>query len=180
MLSYILRRLLIMVPTLFLISVISFIIIQLPPGDFLTVWVAQMEEMGEPIQLDRAAAYRERYGLDQPFYVQYWRWISGVLVGDFGQSFAHKKPVSTLIWERLGLTFAITLLSVILTWIMAIPIGIYSATNQYKVFDYVFTFLGFIGMSMPPFLLAWMSAWGGCFPMNSSTLPGRGRRSWTS
>ena len=154
MIGFILRRLLIMIPTLLLISLISFALIQLPPGDYLTVWVAQMEEMGEPIQMDRAEAYRKRYGLDQPFFVQYGKWIWGVLQGDFGHSFALKRPVWGLIWERLGLTTSITFLSMVLTWLIAIPIGIYSATNQYKLFDYVFTLLGFIGMSAPPFLVA--------------------------
>ncbi len=157
MLSYILRRVMMMVPTLFLISIASFAIIQLPPGDMLTTWVASMEMTGEQVDRDRIDALRQRYGLDQPFYVQYWRWISGVVVGDFGHSFSlmpTQIPVGKLIWDRLGLTVAIALLSVILTWIIAIPIGIYSATHQYKVFDYLFTFVGFIGMATPPFLLA--------------------------
>jgi len=154
MLTYILRRILIMIPTLIVISVISFFIIQLPPGDYLTSLVAQMEERGEQVDQDRIAALRKRYGLDRPVCVQYWKWISGVVVGDFGQSFALNKPVGKLIWDRLGLTVSIALLTIVLTWIIAIPIGIYSATHQYTFFDYLFTFLGFIGMATPPFLLA--------------------------
>jgi len=154
MLTYIVRRILIMIPTLVLISIVSFMIIQLPPGDYLTSWIAQMEETGESVDEAQIASLRNRYGLDRPMYVQYWKWISGVVVGDFGQSFALRKPVSTLIWERLGLTMGISLLAIVLTWIIAIPIGIYSATHQYTIFDYLFTFLGFVGMATPPFLLA--------------------------
>lgn len=154
MLNFILQRLMIMAPTLFLISVVSFFIIQLPPGDMLTSWVAQMEETGEQVNIERVEAMRTRYGLDKPIHVQYWKWISGVMVGDFGRSFTHGKPVGTLIWDRLGLTVAIALLSILLSWLIAIPIGVYSATNQYKLFDHVFTFFGFVGMATPPFLLA--------------------------
>ena len=151
---YIARRILIMVPTLLLISILSFVLIQLPPGDYLSTWIAQMEETGEQVDEAQIASLRKRYGLDQPFIVQYWKWISGVVVGDFGQSFALRKPVGTLIWERLGLTVGIALVTMLLTWIIAIPIGIDSAVRQYTVFDYLFTFIGFIGMATPPFLLA--------------------------
>ena len=154
MLTYILRRLLIMIPTLLLISIVAFFIIQLPPGDYLTSWVAQMEATGEQVDRAQIESLRKRYGLDRPIYVQYWKWISGFVVGDFGQSFAQRKPVKTLIWDRLGLTVGIALLAMVLTWIIAIPIGIYSATHQYTFLDYVFTFLGFIGMSTPGFLFA--------------------------
>lgn len=151
---YIVRRILIMIPTLLLISILSFVLIQLPPGDYLSTWVAQMEETGEQVDEAQIASLRKRYGLDQPFIVQYWKWISGVMRGDFGQSFALRKPVGTLIWERLGLTVSIALVTMLLTWLIAIPIGIYSAVRQYTIFDYLFTFIGFIGMATPPFLLA--------------------------
>lgn len=154
MLAYIIRRLLIMIPTLLIISVASFALIQLPPGDFLTTLVANLQDTGEEVDQAVIESYRVRYGLDQPLYVQYWKWISGVAVGDFGQSFSLNKPVGELIWERLGLTVTIALVTLVFTWIIAIPIGIYSATHQYKVFDYVFTFLGFIGMATPQFMLA--------------------------
>jgi len=154
MFTYIVRRILAMIPTLLIISIVSFFIIQLPPGDYLTTMVAQMQETGESVDKATIESLRKRYGLDQPFIVQYWKWISGVVRGDFGQSFALNKPVSKLIWDRLGLTVSISLLSILLTWIIAIPIGIYSATHQYKFFDYLFTFLGFIGMATPAFLLA--------------------------
>lgn len=143
-----------MIPTLVLISIVSFGIIQLPPGDYLTAWAAQLEETGESASEAQLASLRKRYGLDQPIYVQYWKWITGVVVGDFGQSFALNKPVSSLIWDRLGLTMGITLLTIILTWLIAVPIGIYSAVRQYTFFDYFFTFISFTGMATPGFLLA--------------------------
>ncbi len=154
MLAFIVRRLLIMIPTLFIISVISFAIIQLPPGDFLTTLVANLQATGEEVNQDVVASLRARYGLDEPFHVQYLKWMGGVVRGDFGMSFSLNRPVGELIWERLGLTIAISLITLVFTWIIAVPIGIYSATHQYKLFDYVFTFFGFIGMATPQFMLA--------------------------
>ena len=154
MLTYIIRRLFLMIPTLFVVSLISFFIIQLPPGDFLTTYVANLAQTGETVDETQVQVLRERYGLDKPFFVQYWIWISGVVQGDFGRSFALEKPVGELIWERLWLTMSIALVTMVVTWVIAIPIGIYSATHQYTFFDTLFTFLGFIGMATPGFLLA--------------------------
>ena len=154
MLVYIARRVLYMIPTLVIISVISFIIIQLPPGDYLTSYIAQLSETGESVDEAVIASLKKRYGLDQPMYIQYFMWINGVLHGDFGQSFEWNKPVSELIWERLALTMAVSLFSLIFTYVVAIPIGIYSATHQYSIGDYFFTFVGFLGLATPNFLLA--------------------------
>ncbi len=155
MLAYITRRVLYMIPTLFAISVVAFIIIQLPPGDYLTTVVANMADQGETIDSAELAALKRRYGLDQPVYVQYWKWISGmVLRGDFGQSFSWNRPVNQLIWDRLGLTFILSLSTLVFVWAVAIPIGIYSAVRKYSPGDYVATFLGFIGLATPNFLLA--------------------------
>lgn len=154
MLAYIFRRFLIMIPTLFVISVISFCIIQLPPGDYLTSYIANLQETGETADEAVVESLRARYGLDKPWSVQYWIWICGVLRGDFGQSFSMNRPVKDLIWERLGLTAAISFCTILFTWCVAIPIGIYSATHQYKASDYLFTFLGFIGMATPSFMIA--------------------------
>lgn len=155
MLAYVIGRLLIMIPTLLLISLISFAIIQLPPGDYLSSYIANLAQTGEAVNEAIIAGLRARYGLDQPFHVQYFKWISSILLhGDFGQSFRYNKPVAELIWERLALTIALTLVAILVTWIIAIPIGIYSATHQYTVLDYTFTFLGFVGMATPSFLLA--------------------------
>ena len=154
MLNYIIHRLLVMVPVLFLISIATFIIIQLPPGDYLTTYIANLQMIGEDVSLQTIAQLREQYGLDQPLYVQYLMWVGGMLHGDFGNSFVYNKPVSSLIWERIGLTMAIAIGSMLLTWVIAIPIGIYSAVRQYGTFDYAITFLGFIGMATPGFLFA--------------------------
>ena len=155
MTTFIIRRLLLMIPTLIVISVISFVIIQLPPGDYLTTYIANLQETGEDADQATIEALRARYGLDRPFHVQYGKWMWGILrYGDFGQSFSQNKPVKELIWERLGLTVAISLCTILLTWVIAIPIGIYSATHKYTFFDYFFTFLGFIGMATPAFTLA--------------------------
>lgn len=153
--EYIVRRILYMIPTLFAISVVSFVIIQLPPGDYLTSLVAGMAEQGESIDSAQLAALKARYGLDQPWYVQYWKWISGILFrGDFGQSFEWNRPVNTLIWDRLGLTFILSLSTLLFVWAVAIPVGIFSAVRKYSAGDYVATFLGFIGLATPNFLLA--------------------------
>lgn len=159
MTGYILRRILVMIPTLFVISIITFIVIQLPPGDYLTTYIANLSQTGETGSDALVESLRKQYGLDQPLYVQYFKWMSGVVVGDFGQSFSFNRPVSELIWENLGLTVAVSLITLVFTWIVAIPIGIYSATRQYTFFDYLFTFVGFVGMSAPPFMLALLLMW---------------------
>ncbi len=152
--QFIIRRLLLMVPTMFAISVVAFIIIQLPPGDFVTAYMARLASTGETIDQQVLDALRERYGFDQPVYVQYLRWIGGVVQGDFGQSFEWDRPVNELIWDRLGLTLIISVSSLLFTWIVAFPIGIYSAVKQYSPGDYIATFFGFLGLAIPDFLLA--------------------------
>ncbi len=155
MFFYILRRILYMIPTLFAISVVSFVIIQLPPGDFLSTLAARLEAQGGELDRAQLIYLRERYGLDQPMAVQYWRWITGIVTrGDFGLSFHFRRPVEELIWSRLGLTFGISLLTVLFVYAVAIPIGIYSAVRKYSIGDYVATFVGFIGLAIPNFLLA--------------------------
>ncbi|MDF2983574.1 MAG: Binding-protein-dependent transport system inner rane component, partial [Devosia sp.] len=155
MLLYILKRLLYMVPTLFGMSLVSFLIIQLPPGDFLTSLTSAIADSGQSLDqasIDRLTAL---YGLDQPFYVQYWNWISGIIFrGDFGWSFDWGQPVSRLLWDRMGVTIFVSALSLVLIWALAIPIGIYSAVRRYSIGDYVFTFLGFVGLAVPTFILA--------------------------
>jgi peptide/nickel transport system permease protein len=155
MLQFILKRLVYMTLTLIVITFLIFIIIQLPPGDFLTTQIAAMTASGETVDMETIAALRARYGLDKPIYVQYWRWISPIFLrGDFGTSFAWGMPVSDLIWDRLVLTFAISIVSLLFVWIVAFPIGIYSAVRQYSIGDYVATIFGFIGLATPNFLLA--------------------------
>jgi len=160
MLQYMIRRVFYMIPTLIVISVVSFAIIQLPPGDYLTAMVAQLKAQGEYIDDSELVALEARYGLGQPIYVQYLKWISGILLrGDFGHSFQWNRPVSALIWQRLALTMALTLSTLLFTWIVAFPIGIFSAVRQYSLPDYVVTFFGFIGLATPNFLLALVLMW---------------------
>ena len=154
MATFVMRRVLLMIPTLVFISIVSFLLIQLPPGDFLDSYIAQLGQTGEMVDEEVVDSLRQRYGLGQPFYVQYLKWAAGFLRGDFGQSFEWNRPVNELIWERLLLTILLSSLTLIFVWVVSIPIGIYSATHQYSIFDYSFTFLGFIGLATPNFLLA--------------------------
>lgn len=154
MILFILRRLGVMIPTLFLVSIVTFIIIQLPPGDYLTSYIASLQTSGETVSLEKVEKLRQQYGLDKPLPVQYARWVGGMVKGDFGQSFLYQKPVSSLIWERVGLTTFIALVSMLFMWLLAVPIGVYSATRQYGVMDYLATFFGLVGMATPAFLLA--------------------------
>lgn len=155
MLLFIVRRILFMVPTLVAISIISFIIIQLPPGDYLTSYVAQLRAQGEQVDQVQIEGLRERYGLGQPVYVQYFKWISGILLrNDWGQSLEWQKPVKELIWERLGLTIILSGAALLVSWFIAIPIGVYSATHQYSWLDYLLSFFSFVGLGTPGFLLA--------------------------
>ena len=154
MLKYIVRRVVTMIPTLVAISVVSFIIIQLPPGDFLTTYVANLEAQGEGVDEATIAALQKRYGLGQPIHVQYGKWIWGVLHGDFGQSFRWGAPVSSLIWGRLGLTVLVSFTTLVVTWLISFPVGIYSAVKQYSLGDYIFTTAGFLGVATPNFLIA--------------------------
>lgn len=153
--GYIIRRILAMVPTLFLASVVAFIIIQLPPGDFATAYASTLAATGDVVSQDALDSLKRDYGLDQPVIIQYFKWMNGILTrGDFGISFEHREPVSSLIWGRIWLTMWLSLASVLLTWILAFPIGIYSAVKQYSAGDYVFTLIGFFGVSVPAFLVA--------------------------
>lgn len=156
MLAFVIRRVLYMIPTVFLISVVAFFIINLPPGDYLTSMVAQQMEEGDAAAAQaQAERLRERYGLGEPVVAQYWRWVSGIITrGDFGHSFEWRRPVSSLIWTRLALTFILSLTTTLFIWIVAIPIGIYSAVKQYSLGDYIATTVGFIGLATPNFLLA--------------------------
>ncbi|MFW6060506.1 MAG: ABC transporter permease [Phycisphaeraceae bacterium] len=154
MLSVVLKRILWSIPTLFLVSVISFVIIQLPPGDYLTSMLVAMEEAGGEANMAQINALRQRYGLDDPLHWQYLRWMGGLLRGDMGQSFEWNRPVWSLIRERLALTLAISVVALLFTWVIAIPIGIYSAARQYSWADHTFTLLGYVGLAVPNFLLA--------------------------
>ncbi|MBB4120619.1 ABC transporter permease [Martelella radicis] len=162
MANFLWRRLLWAIPTLIVVSFISFIIIQLPPGDYVTAYAAELRNSGEYITAAQEDAIRTQLGLNDPILVQYVRWIGNIVLhGDFGQSFHWNAPVSDLIWNRLALTLLLSSLSLIFTWIIAIPIGVYSAQRQYSLLDYVFTVFGFLGKGIPDFLLALILMWVG-------------------
>ncbi len=154
MLGYVIRRLLIMIPTLLAISVITFAIIQLPPGDYLTTMVNEMQSRGESMDQGRLAMLRETYGLDRPLPEQYVVWATGLLRGDFGYSFEYNMPVADVVGDRLVLTVVVSFATILFIWVVSFPIAIYSATHQYSLGDYALTFLGFLGLATPNFLLA--------------------------
>jgi peptide/nickel transport system permease protein len=155
MLGYILRRMLLMIPTLILVSVISFAAILLPPGDYLTSYAAQLRTEGESVDEEAINSLRERYGLGQPVYVQYYKWVRGIITrGDWGQSMEWQRPVSQMIWQRLGLTLALAVFSLLISWFIAIPVGVYSATHQYSIPDYLMSTFSFLGVGVPAFLWA--------------------------
>lgn len=160
--KFLLQRLLLFIPTFLVISIVTFVLIQLPPGDYISAYAAQLEASGQEASEALLTALRKRYGLDRPVWYQYVKWIGGIVTrGDFGHSMQWNRPVSDLIWDRLAWTISISFVTIIFTWILAFPIGIYSATRQYSVFDYVFTFLGFVGQGIPDFLLALVLMWVG-------------------
>ncbi|MGB0684223.1 MAG: ABC transporter permease [Magnetovibrionaceae bacterium] len=154
MTQYLIRRFLTMCVTLAVISALVFIIIQLPPGDFLTTYIAELEAQGEAASAERIAFLRAEYGLDQPMIMQYWTWATGLLVGDLGYSFEYSLPVSEVVGDRLFLSMILNVFTVLFIWAMAFPIGIYSATHQYSWGDHGLTLLGFLGLATPNFLLA--------------------------
>ena len=154
MTGYILRRLLLMIPTLLVISVLVFVIIQLPPGDIITSRLSELQQQGQDVSEEAVAALRERYHLNDPLPVQYWRWITGFVRGDMGYSVMYGQSVGTLVWERLGYTLVLTLSATLFTWLVAFPVGVLSALRQYSAFDYAATVLAFLGLATPNFLLA--------------------------
>jgi peptide/nickel transport system permease protein len=154
MIAYVTRRLILALVTIWAISVISYAIIQLPPGDFVDSYIANLSASGSMVSAQEADAMREQYGLNKPIWVQYWKWISRVVRGDFGMSMEWNRPVTEVIGDRIWLTIVISIAAIILTWGIALPIGIYSAVRQYSFADYIFTFVGFIGLAVPNFLLA--------------------------
>ena len=181
MAEFILRRLGLMVVTLIAISLVAFAIIELPPGDYLTAYAATLAASGDTVDQEQLESLKHRFGLDQPLYMRYFKWMSGVVQGDFGYSFGWNKPVSELIWERLALTVAVTFSALIFTWVAGFLIGLYSATHQYSLGDYTFTAVSFVGLGIPDFLIALVLMWvgfryfnanvGGLFSQEFQTAP---------
>ncbi len=154
MLAYLIRRVILAVLTMWAVSVLAFVIIQLPPGDYITTYIAQMSASGSFVSAQEAEALRQQYGLDQPLTVQYLRWMGMVLQGNFGMALEYSLPVAEVIGDRLWLTMVVSVAAIVFTWLVALPIGIYSAVRQYSLGDYFATFLGFIGLAIPSFMLA--------------------------
>jgi peptide/nickel transport system permease protein len=158
---YIIRRLLMMIPTLFIISVIVFAVIQLPPGDIVTSTLEDLQSQGQEANEETIASLRKAYNLDKPIQMQYLYWVGGLMQGDLGYSFMYQQPVNTLVGERIVLTMLIAFFSIIFTWVVAVPIGILSAVKQYSFSDYFTTVLAMLGMATPNFLLALVLMWFG-------------------
>ena len=154
MFGYIVHRLLVMVPTLLVISALVFLIIQAPPGDYLETLIAEMQSRGEGVDRGQIELLRRTYGLDKSLFEQYFVWLFGMLQGDFGWSFEHQRPVSELVGQRLLLTFVVSFTTILFIWIVSFAIGTYTATRQYSMGDHVATFMGYLGLATPNFLLA--------------------------
>jgi peptide/nickel transport system permease protein len=154
MLGYLVHRILIMIPTLIAISMLIFIIIHLPPGDYFSTYIAELQSQGEGANLAKIAFLKKQYGFDLPLWEQYLYWAVGLLHGDMGYSFLYDLPVNKVVGDRLLLTFLVSFTTILFTYIVAFPIGIYSATHQYSLSDYLLTFLGFLGLATPSFLFA--------------------------
>jgi peptide/nickel transport system permease protein len=154
MLNYIIHRLLIMIPTLIAISIVIFTIINLPQGNYFTTYIAQLRESGEATDLAKIRFLEKEYGFDQPRWKQYLYWATGMLRGDWGYSFAYNLPVRKVVGDRMFLTFVVSFATILFTYLVAFPIGVYSATHQYSWADYALTFIGFLGLATPSFLLA--------------------------
>ncbi len=152
--NFIIRRVLILIPLLILITIISFVIVQLPPGSYVDQYIRNLERQGYRAGLEEVARLKARYGLDKSLPQQYLIWVSNMLQGDFGRSFIYDRPVRAILRERLPITITISLFALFFEWIIAIPIGIYSAVKQYSIFDYIATFFGFLGLALPNFLFA--------------------------
>ena len=159
MIFLILRRVVLALPTLLFISIVSFAIIQLPPGDFVTTTVSQWIAQGESVDAETEAMLRARYGVDQPVSMQYLKWLRNIISGDLGVSWAWAKPVGALVAERLPWSLLVSCVSLVFVYLVAIPIGVLSATRQYTFSDYAFTFVGFIGLAIPNFLFALIFLW---------------------
>ena len=154
MLGYLVHRILIMIPTLIAISILIFIIIHLPPGDYFSTYIAELQSQGEQANLAKIAFLKAQYGFDLPLWQQYLYWVVGLVHGDMGYSFLYDMPVNKVVGDRLFLTFLVSFTTILFTYVVAFPIGVYSATHQYAISDYLLTFAGFLGLATPSFLLA--------------------------
>jgi peptide/nickel transport system permease protein len=181
MLNFLIRRLFYMVITLIFASIIGFLLIELPPGSYLDSELSRLRNLGGNLNQDQVKGLEERYGVNDTIYVKYVKWASGAVRGDFGQSFEFQVPVNQLIWGRLALSITLSLFALLFGWLIAIPIGVYSATHRYTIPDYIVTVIQFIGIAVPEFLLAlvlmviasqvWGQDVGGLFSQQYATAP---------
>jgi peptide/nickel transport system permease protein len=154
MINYIIRRIGYMMVTLVIIVILSYLIVELPPGSYVTFEIQRLRNQGGNVSDSQIKTLEIRYGLNDPMYVRFWKWVSGMARGDFGESFAYRLPVRDLIFNRLGLTIAISLFALVVAWAIAVPLGVYSATHRNSIPDYIISALQFGGLSIPGFLLA--------------------------
>ena len=159
--GYVIKRLIGMVPTLMLISVIVFVVIQLPPGDIVTSTLDRLQAQGVEISAEQVQNLRAQYKLDKPMVLQYLYWIGNFVTGDMGYSYLYSRPVNELVWERLGYTLLISISALLFTWAIAVPAGMFSAVRQYSVGDYVLTTVMLVGLATPSFLLALLAMYAG-------------------
>lgn len=188
MLAYIIRRLILALVTIWAITVLSFAIIQLPPGDYVNSYIAQMSASGSLVSEQEANALRQQYGLDQPIYIQYFKWLGQIMGGNFGTALEYSRPVAEVIGDRIFLTMVVSLAAVLFTWVTALPIGIYSAVRQYSIGDYLFTLIGFIGVAVPNFMLGLLLMYlgfkyfdaniGGLFTLDNQNAPWSMAKVW--
>ena len=159
MLQFLVRRLFLLIPTLVFISIVAFLVIELPPGDYLTSYAATLRQSGDVLQQEQLQALKKQYGLDRPLVGRYFFWIGKFIRGDMGMSFDWNKPVKDLLWERLALTFVLSLSSLLFTEVLGFLVGLYSAIHQYSLLDYLFTTVSFVGLGIPDFLIALVILW---------------------
>jgi peptide/nickel transport system permease protein len=188
MLTYLVRRVLLALFTIWAISVLTFVIIQAPPGDFVDAYISNLSAGGGAISIEQAEQLRREYALDQPIFAQYFRWLGKVVRGDFGMALLWQRPVMEVIGDRLWLTMIVSFAAVLLTWLLALPIGIYSAVKQYSIGDYIATFLGFLGLAIPSFMLGLLALYfgftlfganvGGLFSPEYADAPWNGAKFW--
>lgn len=172
MLSFLIRRIFAGMLTIIAASILSFLVIQLPPGDYVTAYVSQLQSTGTAVSMEEAEALRQQYGLNQPIYVQYIKWVGLMLQGNFGMAMEYNRPVLEVIGDRLAMTMVVSLAAVLFIWAVALPIGIYSAVKKYSIGDYLATFIAFLGVAIPNFLLALVVLWIGFKYFNMTSIGG--------
>lgn len=170
MVNFLIRRVLYTIVLTILVSFIAFVMIELPPGDYLTLKIEELRNRGDRSAESRVAEYRARYGLDKPFMWRYWNWVSHFVQGDFGESFEKERPVRDVLGERVSMTVILSLATLVVTWAIAVPLGVYSAVKQYSVGDQIISVISFIGLGMPGFLFALLALYVAIIVLNKDVM----------